>query len=122
MSNAEVMLWMDDDLDGRPTPPGWQRACSANHAIAILATGAVTHLSLDHDLGDYAPDGGDGTAVTDWMAEHDVWPTGGVNIHSANPIGVATMLRTVDRYSPYPVAYARSRGHAPDGGWPQVLH
>lgn len=121
-STGGVWLWLDDDLDGRPTPPGWRRVMSANEAIAVLATETVDYLSLDHDLGEYAHDGGDGTAVTDWLAEHRKWPARGTNVHSANPIGVQTMLRTIDTYSPYPLGYSRQRGATPPGGWPSVLH
>jgi hypothetical protein len=115
------MLWVDDDLEDRPTPPGWLRACSVNEAIAILAEGAVDYLSLDHDLGDYAHDGGDGIRVADWMEAHNIWPRRGLNVHSVNPVGMTDILRAVDCSSPYPLGYTRSRGDAPPGGWPSVL-
>ena len=117
-----VWLWLDDDLEKRPTPAGWRRVMSSNETIAVLATEVVAYLSLDHDLGDYAHDGGDAKAVTDWLAEHRRWPVCGINVHSSNPIGMETMLRTIDTYSPYPIGYTRQRGSAPPGGWPTVLH
>ena len=115
------MLWVDDDVQDRPTPPGWVRARSANEAIAVLSTGTVAYLSLDHDLGDFAWDGGDGIRVADWMEAHQVWPSRGLNVHSANPVGMQNILRAVDCSSPYPLGYTRSRGEAPPGGWPPVL-
>jgi hypothetical protein len=38
--------------DGRPTPAGWMRAYWPDEVIALLKTGRVEELSLDHDLGD----------------------------------------------------------------------
>lgn len=112
-----TLLWLDDV---RPAPAGWAHARSVNDAKALLSAGEVTHASFDHDLGDYSGDGGDGTRLTDWLAETGHWPTGGVRVHSSNPVGVATMLATMDRYAPYTSRTANSRGQAPDGGWPSV--
>lgn len=50
-----VKLWLDDV---RPAPPGWTHVRSVNEALALLATGTVTAASLDHDLGEFAADGG----------------------------------------------------------------
>lgn len=111
------MLWLDDL---RPAPHGWVWVKSVNEAIeaVLCASGrSITHMSLDHDLGEYAHDGGDGAIFTDWLAEHGHWPAG-IRVHSANPVGVAAMLSTVDRYSPLPIGYTNSRGASPDGGWP----
>jgi hypothetical protein len=109
-------VWLDDI---RPAPLGWTHVKSARAAITLLAEGTVTEVSLDHDLGDYAADGGDGIAVVDWMAEHDVWPVDGIAVHSANPVGRDRMLAAVDRYSPYPLAYGNSRTPAADRRWEQ---
>lgn len=86
---------------------------SVNQAIGLLEAGDVADASLDHDLGDFAHDGGDAWRLVDWMAEHDVWPAESISVHSANPIGVSRMLSTIDRYGPYrpgspmkPVRYA----------------
>lgn len=38
-----------DDL--RPIPPGWIFARGFEEAMRILASGKITYLSLDHDLG-----------------------------------------------------------------------
>jgi len=38
--------------DERNTPDGWVRAYWPDEVIALLETGQVTELSLDHDLGD----------------------------------------------------------------------
>lgn len=91
-------MWLDDV---RPAPTGWTHVRSVNEAVDLLRSAEVIEASLDHDLGDYAHDGGDGYRVTDWMAEHDRWPVGGVRCHSANPVGRARIEATIARYAPY---------------------
>jgi len=55
-------------LDGeRATPPGWVRTLWPDETIALLETGQVTELSLDHDLGDDAR--GTGYDVILWIEE-----------------------------------------------------
>lgn len=81
---------------------------STNHQLDLCGrhnfhsqTGVVQCASLDHDLGDYAPFGGDGYRVVDWMAENSVWPPEGVQVHSDNPVGRARIQGVTDRYGPY---------------------
>jgi len=101
-----IKLWLDDV---RPRPEGWTWVQSVEDAITLLRTSAVEFASLDHDLGEYASNGGNGVALTDWMAENDCWPRSGIRIHSSNPVGVRTMLATVDRYGPYRPTGGRTR-------------
>jgi hypothetical protein len=42
-----LRVWLDDH---RPAPPGWVCAETPEQVIALLRTGAVTRVSLDHDL------------------------------------------------------------------------
>lgn len=42
-----LKLYVDDE---RVEPTGWVRVSTATNALAILATGMVEELSLDHDL------------------------------------------------------------------------
>ena len=52
-------------------------------------------IDVDHDLGDYAADGGDGVKLLDWLEETGRnYP---IRIHSANPVGVANMRRIIER-------------------------
>jgi hypothetical protein len=44
-----MRVYLDDE---RATPPGWVRVFWPDEAIALLETGQVDELSLDHDLGD----------------------------------------------------------------------
>ncbi|UUG69890.1 hypothetical protein SEA_MORKIE_29 [Gordonia phage Morkie] len=88
-----MKLWVDDL---RTPPEGWAWAKTSTEAIAMLDGNAVTDLSLDHDLG------GDDTTrpVVLWMCEHEVWPSGEIRVHSANPVGVEWLTGMVDRYRP----------------------
>lgn len=86
-----MKLYLDDE---RPTPEGWVRAYTAPEAIALLQTGQVTHLSLDHDLG--PKEAGTGYDVCLWV-EKQVWERAfdfenpfippEMTVHSANPVG-----------------------------------
>jgi len=50
-----VNVWLDDE---RPIPAGYDtHVKTAQEAIALLKTGKVTGISLDHDLGENAGDG-----------------------------------------------------------------
>jgi hypothetical protein len=44
-----MKVYLDDE---RTTPEGWHRVYWPDKAIALLKTGDVTQISLDHDLGD----------------------------------------------------------------------
>lgn len=94
----KVKIWLDDV---RPEPFGYVRAYSVNQVkdmIESLERQGVENieLNLDHDLGDYAKDGGDGIKLVLWLAETErFYP---VYVHSFNPIGKANMEAIVRRY------------------------
>lgn len=44
-----MKIYLDDM---RPAPEGWIRVETASEAIGLLNTGKITHISLDHDLGE----------------------------------------------------------------------
>jgi hypothetical protein len=54
----------------------------------------VTHVSLDHDLGEQ-PTGYD---LCKWMAAHKAWPSKNVYVHSMNPVGANNMASVINRY------------------------
>ena len=56
---SEMKLWLDDI---RPCRDGYTHARSANEAIKLLEQHDCTYASLDHELGDFAEDGGDGSS------------------------------------------------------------
>ncbi len=93
MNGPDLHVWLDD---ARQEPPGWIRVYWPAEAIALLATGSVTVISLDHDLGD---DGiGTGYDVARWLEEqvvmHGFTPPE-VRVHSANPVGRTRMLQAI---------------------------
>ena len=53
-----MKIWLDDI---RKAPEGYVHCHSVNEAISVIkhAKEPVELLDLDHDLGDYAVDGGD---------------------------------------------------------------
>lgn len=90
-----------DDL--RPAPLGYIQTQSVVETIALIETiednGAVVEcLDLDHDLGDFEWLGGDAIKIIDYLVkEHKYYS---INIHTANPVGRANMLRAINRYWP----------------------
>lgn len=94
-----MKVFLDDE---RATPAGWTRAYWPDEVIALLETGQVEELSLDHDLGDDAR--GTGYEVIPWIAEavalHGFAPPR-IRIHSANPTAVVQMpagVRAIEQH------------------------
>lgn len=101
-------IWLDDV---RPFGGGVQALhdydCYAVHSVNeakdIIMSCENAHsrfiLDLDHDLGDYAKDGGDGYKLVEWLIE-----TGrntnhyAVQCHSMNPVGREHILGLRNRY------------------------
>jgi len=77
----------------RPTPDGWVGVRWPAEAIALLQTGLVEGLSLDHDLGD---DGrGTGYDVVLWIEEAVAvhgFKAPRIRVHSANSSARQKML------------------------------
>ena len=71
-AKAEIRIWLDDL---RPAPEGYIWCRSVNEAKRLIGSlGAdrkITVIDCDHDLGDYASDGGDGIKLLDWLAENE---------------------------------------------------
>lgn len=85
-----MKIYLDDT---RPAPEGWELVLWPKEAIEHLKTGAVTHLSLDHDLGNDAR--GTGYDVILWLEEavvrQDFRPPAIMRVHSANPVAKKRM-------------------------------
>ena len=95
-----MRVWLDDV---RPAPEGWTLVRWPEEVIALLKAGAVTHVSLDHDLGD--DQHGTGYDVLLWI-EEQVATAGfrppGIAIHSANAAARLRMqaaIRSIERYA-----------------------
>jgi hypothetical protein len=80
-----MKVYLDDE---RPTPDGWHRVYAPEQAIGMLESGMVTHISLDHDLGEEDLFG-TGYDVVLWMEEQVMTNSNFVPpimlVHSANP-------------------------------------
>ncbi len=85
-----MRVFLDDE---RTTPEGWIRVYWPSEAIALLQTGEVEELSLDHDLGD--DERGTGYDVVLWIEEavalHQFIPPK-MTVHSANTSARDKML------------------------------
>ncbi|MBV1909968.1 MAG: hypothetical protein KUG78_11650 [Kangiellaceae bacterium] len=72
-----------DDI--RQAPPGWKVVRWPQEAISLLMTGAVSDISLDHDLGNDKR--GTGYDVITWLekavVDYGVIPPN-IKVHSAN--------------------------------------
>lgn len=111
-----MKIWLDDI---REAPAGYDWCHSVNEAIKLIKdiekfndtmmdyfedsiVGEwfikIEVIDCDHDLGDYAKDGGDGIKLIDWLAEHNKFYN--IKLHTMNPVGRQNMQREIDRYWP----------------------
>lgn len=78
-----MKIYLDDE---RAAPEGWIHARWPEEVTEFLETGRVTHLSLDHDLGNDKR--GTGYDVLLWIEEKVITegftPPGYLAVHSAN--------------------------------------
>ncbi|HBJ35365.1 MAG TPA: hypothetical protein DDZ51_11565 [Planctomycetaceae bacterium] len=77
-----MKIYLDDE---RPVPAGWVGCRWPEEVIRLLKAGTVTHVSLDHDLGDDAH--GTGYDVVLWIEEQVAtakFQPPQIVVHSAN--------------------------------------
>jgi len=93
-----MKVYLDDE---RQAPEGWHQVRWPDEAIELLASGEVTDLSLDHDLGD--DERGTGYDVVLWVEEavvkHGFAPPR-MKVHSANTSARVKMeagIRAIER-------------------------
>lgn len=88
----ELKIFLDDE---RQEPKGWIKKSNYLQCIEILEQCKVSHLSLDHDLGEEKT----GYDVVKWIEEksfHDAsYQPPIMIIHSANPAGRQNMERGI---------------------------
>lgn len=95
-----MKIWVDDM---RPAPKGYVVAKSVADTIRMIEEAEhrgepVEVIDLDHDLGEYAGDGGDAICILDYLVERkNYYP---IAIHTANPVGRANMERIIHRFWP----------------------
>lgn len=93
-----MRVYLDDE---RITPEGWVRVYWPDEAIALLESGEVAQISLDHDLGD--DERGTGYDVIVWIEEAVVtrgFQPPAISVHSANPSARLRMeagIRAIER-------------------------
>ena len=95
-----MRIWLDDI---RPVPMGYEGVKSVNEAISVIEAAesrgeVIELLDLDHDLGDFAPFGGDAIKLLDYLVENEKFYP--IAIHTANPVGRANMERMMKRFWP----------------------
>lgn len=94
-----MKIWLDDL---RPAPEGFVWCRSVNEAKRAIEEAeksvCIELIDCDHDLGDYAQDGGDGIKLLDWLAERGTFYP--IALHTMNPVGRDNMLRTINAYWP----------------------
>ena len=93
--SLDLKVYLDDE---RSTPEGWTGVRWPEEAIALLRTGKVTEMSLDHDLGN--DEHGTGYDVLTWLEEqvaiHGFRPPK-CRVHSANSSARQKMLLAIRR-------------------------
>ena len=96
-----VKIWLDDI---RPAPEGYYHCHSVNEAKAAIrrcelngVRSYIAEINCDHDLGDFAKDGGDGICLIDWLREREAYYYE-IVIHTMNPVGRKNMQKALDRY------------------------
>lgn len=103
-----MKVWLDDIREPhRFGRIGWHWAKTAQEAIALLETGKVEAISLDHDLSEKATLGDylgevTGMHVVEWMIRNDKYPTE-IYIHSLNPAGSDRMRAALRREGQEPI-------------------
>ena len=90
--------------DVRKRPDGFDVLVhSVNEAISFIEEcekkgKTIDLISLDHDLGDFAKDGGDAICLLDYLVQHEKFYP--IVFHTANPKGRENMQRIIDRFWP----------------------
>lgn len=89
--------------DGRQAPDGFIRTKSVNETIELIELLEANHininlLDLDHDLGEFAGDGGDAIKLLDYLVEHEKFYP--IKLHTFNWVARDNMQRMLDRFWP----------------------
>lgn len=102
---GSINIWVDDI---RPAPEGFIWLKSVNDVINFIwsyqknfdgnETRYIDTISLDHDAGEYARDGGDYIKILDFLEQykHNIDIPKKFHLHSMNPIGKENMRRIIE--------------------------
>ena len=102
-----MILWVDD-IRTPPAQINYRTARSVNEAKRVIVEfekakelgrlcddAEIEWVDMDHDAGDFQPDGGDYIKLLDWLEERgSCYP---IRIHSMNPVGVENMRAIIRR-------------------------
>lgn len=95
-----MLLWVDDIR----TPPSneWLWVCSVGETITAIksyersSASDIIYISLDHDAGDFAVDGGDYIRILDWLEQAGIVDARYFfHLHTQNPVGRENMERII---------------------------
>lgn len=97
-----MKIWVDDM---RPAPFGWIHCNTVNSTVELLqdvqkfgSLKAIEEISLDHDAGDFAHDGGgDYIKILDWIEFMKFRDVPKISIHTMNSVGRENMQRIIDK-------------------------
>lgn len=95
-----MKIWIDDVRV--PPDDSWLWCKTVNETIGVISKLLygridIDVISIDHDAGDYAYDGGDYIKVLDWLEENGYKQPTHFHIHSMNPVGVYKMRSIIKR-------------------------
>lgn len=103
-----MRIWLDDE---RAMPQGFDiHLRTAAEAIALLAKGGISLISLDHDLGDGGGTGYEVACYIEQAAFEGTLPPLEVAIHSANPVGRERMQQAVHNAFKHWDAHTHQKG------------
>jgi hypothetical protein len=90
-----INLFVDDIRTPPDSSKTWTIARTYKDALVSILTQEIDTISLDHDLGE----GKTGYDLVLEMVKSGNFPKH-IQIHSANPVGVENMSKTLCRYAP----------------------
>lgn len=89
-----MKLFLDDIRN--PPDASWHVSRTARDAIKQLATGKVTEISFDHDLGDTSEmNGNDVASWIEWAVHEKKINLPKWRVHSMNPVGKRNIEKTM---------------------------
>lgn len=93
-----MKIYLDDI---RKAPNNYILVKSVNQAKHLILNAeqnneSIEIIDIDHDLGDFANDGGDAIKLLDWLIERNTFYP--IHIHTANIVGRQNMERIIKRY------------------------
>lgn len=91
----KIKIWIDDI---REMPKDFDiHIKTVNEAISFINKNynKIDLISIDHDAGDYASEGGDYIKILDWLEYKQINIP--ISIHSGNIIGIRNMIKIIKR-------------------------